>query len=80
MWRRLCGVVLPFVVDGLVALALASGDKPTQSASPRMVSAPEFPHVRVERPGAGLPLRVADTARSAAPQAGKRSQVPRVLR
>jgi len=74
MWRRILVVVLPFIVDGMVALALANGGKPAQPASPRMVSTPGFAH------GAGLPLLVADSVRPAALRPGKKSPEQRVLR
>ncbi len=80
MRRRILVVVLPFAFDGLVALALAIGDKPAPPASPRTLSMYERAQAREARPGAGLPLLVADAMRSAALRAGKKSHEQRVLR
>jgi len=80
MWRGICAVVLPFAVDGLVALALENGDKRAQPVRPRMMFMTERGHGQAARPGAGLPLLVAEAVRSAAVRTGKKSQEQRVLR
>jgi hypothetical protein len=80
MWRVVGAVVLPFVFDGLVALALATGDRAAPPASRQVAAASEHTVSQAALPGVRMERLAANSLRSTAMRPPGKVQVQPMFR